>query len=109
MSRRPAYYRRKRIFTALTVVLVIVIALLAALLIFRGAARPAVINPDYPPQETEANAQRIPGEQDTEKLSAQKGGEAVSLQFSSKITLDLSDEEVLQRRNSLRWISAGTT
>ena len=46
--------------------------------------------PDYAPQETEQNARPIEGDDDT-KLDAPEGGGAISLEYDSQVTVDLSD------------------
>ena len=50
--------------------------------------------PDYAPQETEEHAEPIPDDSD-EKLEAPDGGGSVSLSYSNKVTIDLSDEAAL--------------
>ncbi len=52
-----------------------------------------VITPDYAPNEMEENAEKIEGD-DTTKLEAPDGGGAVEVQFTKKVTLDLSDKTV---------------
>ena len=47
--------------------------------------------PDYAPQETEQHAETIPDDSD-EKLDAPEGGSSVSLTYSNKVTIDLSDK-----------------
>ncbi|MCD7957007.1 MAG: hypothetical protein LUG93_14920 [Lachnospiraceae bacterium] len=47
--------------------------------------------PDYAPQETEEYAEVI-GDDDDEKLEASDGGGAVSLSYSTVVTIDLSEK-----------------
>lgn len=49
-----------------------------------------VLTPDYAPVETEPHAETIPGDTG-EKMESDKGGGSVSLSYSDKITIDLSD------------------
>ena len=47
--------------------------------------------PDYAPQQMEQNAETIPNDSG-EKMEKPEGGGAVSLTYSNKVTLDLSDK-----------------
>lgn len=49
------------------------------------------LTPDYAPQETEANAEPIEGDDNT-KLEQPEGGGAVSLTYSKDVTVSLSDK-----------------
>ena len=49
------------------------------------------LTPDYAPQETEQHAETIPGDSD-EKMEKPEGGGSVSLTYSNKVTVDLSDK-----------------
>lgn len=49
-----------------------------------------VLIPDYAPQQTEQNAQPIPGDDGT-KLDAPEGGGAISIEYENQVTIDLSD------------------
>lgn len=51
-----------------------------------------VLAPDYAPQQPEANAEPIAGDDDGEKLQQQQGGGAVSLTYSKDIKIDLSEK-----------------
>ena len=57
-------------------------------LFFRQSGEALV--PDYAPQETEQNARPIEGD-DGAKLDAPEGGCAISLEYDSHVTVDLSD------------------
>lgn len=52
---------------------------------------PDVLTPDYAPQETEPNGEDIIGDDD-DKMESPEGGGAVSLTYSTDVTIDLSDE-----------------
>lgn len=58
-------------------------------LFFRDTGGPT-LSPDYAPQETEQHAQTIPDDTG-EKLEKPEGGGSVSLTYSNKVTIDLSD------------------
>ncbi|MCI5721460.1 MAG: hypothetical protein MR328_03215 [Firmicutes bacterium] len=46
--------------------------------------------PDYAPRKTEQNAYPITGDDET-KLNAPEGGGAISIEYESRVTIDLSD------------------
>lgn len=50
-----------------------------------------VLAPDYAPQQMEQHAETIPNDSD-EKMEKPEGGGAVSLTYSNKVTIDLSDK-----------------
>ena len=53
-----------------------------------------ILTPDYAPQKNEINQKPI--EDDSgEKMEAEKGGGAVSLTYSTNVTIDLSDETAI--------------
>lgn len=52
-----------------------------------------VLTPDYAPKETEVN--QIPIGGDDDKMEAEDGGGAVSLTYSSYVTIDLSDKHAV--------------
>lgn len=49
-----------------------------------------ILAPDYAPQDTEEHAQKIPND-NSEKVESEEGGGSVSLTYSNKVTIDLSD------------------
>ena len=49
-----------------------------------------MLAPDYALQDTEENAQKIPND-NGEKVESETGGGSVSLTYSNKVTIDLSD------------------
>lgn len=49
-----------------------------------------VLIPDYAPQETEANAQPIEGDDET-KLDAPEGGGAISIEYENRVVIDISE------------------
>ena len=86
--------RKKRNRTNLLVLILLCITLIAVgvtiwALFFRDSG-PALA-PDYAPQEMEQNAESIPDDSD-EKMAKPEGGGSVSLTYSNKVTIDLSDK-----------------
>ena len=80
--------------TTLLILLLLLITLSAVCvtvwaLFFRDSG-PALA-PDYAPQEMEQNAESIPDDSD-EKMAKPEGGGSVSLTYSNKVTIDLSDK-----------------
>ena len=80
--------------TTLLILILLLITLIAVgitvwALFFRSSG--PELAPDYAPQEMEARAETIPDD-DGEKLDAPEGGGAVSLTYSNKVTIDLSDK-----------------
>ena len=84
--------KKKKMYRRITVILLIVIVILILLLLQRCSSDVPVLNPDFPPQETEQNAQPIPGGSD-EKLEHEEGGGSVRLTYSDKVTIDLTDKK----------------
>ena len=85
---------KKKDKTRLLILLLLLITLLAVCvtvwaLFFRDSG-PALA-PDYAPQEMEQHAETIPDDSD-EKLDKPEGGGSVSLTYSNKVTIDLSDK-----------------
>lgn len=62
-------------------------------LFFRKPETKVVLTPDYAPMETEANQIPIQGD-DNEKLTAEEGGGAVRLTYSTTVTVDLGEKKV---------------
>ncbi len=83
--------KRKR-HIVITIILLIIIIILLLLLLRQCSSKPPVLNPDYPPQDADENARPIPGDEDG-KLDHEEGGGAVILDFSNKMTIDLSDKQ----------------
>lgn len=78
----------------LLILLLLIITLLASCttiwaLFFRDSG--PTLAPDYAPQEMEQRAETIPDDSD-EKLEKPEGGSSVSLTYSNKVTIDLSDK-----------------
>ena len=76
----------------ITITLLIIIIILLLLLLKQCSAEVPVLNPDYPPQEIEENAQPIPGGSN-EKFEHSEGGGAVRLTYSDKVTINLTDKQ----------------
>ena len=86
--------KRQRKYILLLILLLLLITLLASCttiwaLFFRDDG--PVLAPDYAPPEKEQHAETIPGDSG-DKLDAPDGGGAVSLTYSNKVTIDLSDK-----------------
>ena len=60
-------------------------------LFFRDSGGQQVLAPDYAPQPQEQNAETIPDDSG-EKMEKPEGGGSVSLTYSNKVTIDLSDK-----------------
>lgn len=60
-------------------------------LFFRDSGGQQVLAPDYAPQQQEQNAETIPDDSG-EKMEKPEGGGSVSLTYSNKVTIDLSDK-----------------
>lgn len=60
-------------------------------LFFRDSGGQQVLAPDYAPQQQEQNAETIPDDSG-EKMEKPEGGGSVSLTYSTKVTIDLSDK-----------------
>ena len=80
--------------TTLLILLLLLITLSAVCvtvwaLFFRDSG--PTLAPDYAPQEMEQNAESIPDDSD-EKMAKPEGGGSVSLTYSNKVTIDLSDK-----------------
>ena len=60
-------------------------------LFFRDSGGQQVLAPDYAPQQQEQNAETIPDDSG-EKMEKPEGGGSVSLTYSNKVTIDISDK-----------------
>ena len=77
--------------TALCIVTSVAVCMTLWSLFFR---KPDIIlTPDYAPQKLEQNQEPINNDS-KEKMNVEKGGGAVSISFSDKVTVDLSDKLV---------------
>lgn len=85
--------RKKKWLLLLLLLLFITISCICVTLwtlFFRGP----VLTPDYAPRETEPNQTPIVGDDDS-KMKAEDGGGAVSLTYSSYVTIDQSDQHAV--------------
>ncbi|MCD8120588.1 MAG: hypothetical protein LUE29_14125 [Lachnospiraceae bacterium] len=83
---------RTKLLIILLLLLITVIAVCITIwALFFRETKTVTLSPDYAPQETEENAEAI-GDDDDEKLEASEGGGAVSLSYSTEVTIDLSEE-----------------
>ena len=85
---------KKKDKSKLLILLLLLISLLAlgvaAWALLKGDSGPT-LTPDYAPQETEQHAETIPDDSG-EKMEKPEGGGSVSLTYSNKVTVDLSDK-----------------
>ena len=86
--------KRQKKYLLLVLLLLLLITLLASCttiwaLFFRDSG--PTLAPDYAPQEMEQHAETIPDDSG-EKLEKPEGGGSVSLTYSNKVTIDLSDK-----------------
>ena len=51
-----------------------------------------ILSPDYAPQETEVNAEKVPND-GGDKMDTPEGGGAVSLTYSDQVSIDISQEK----------------
>ena len=80
---------KKILIPLLILITLIAVGVTIWALCFRNTS--PVLVPDYAPVEEESNAQPIDGD-DGEKMEAQAGGGAVSLTYSTQVTIDLSEQ-----------------
>lgn len=83
--------RKKWLIAALAVITAVAVGVSIWALFFRDTRPP--LAPDYAPQETEQNATPIEGDTSGEKLETPQGGGAVSLTYSKKVDIDISDQK----------------
>ena len=69
---------------------VAVIAMIVMILVL-ALHKDEVLTPDYAPEQLEQNAEKIEGESG-EKLDVAEGGGAVALNYTTDVTIDLSDK-----------------
>ncbi|MBQ7338960.1 MAG: hypothetical protein IJW40_10995 [Clostridia bacterium] len=103
---------QRKWYAIFATILIIIIIILLLLLLRQCSSDVPTLNPDYPPKEQDPNAEIIPGDDD-DKLAHEEGGGAVSLQYSDKLIIDLSDEQALLQfanpgrstRDMVLWIT----
>lgn len=81
---------RNIILVILAVITVAAIGITVWALFFRDAT--PVLAPDYAPQTTDSNAEKM-DDGDESKLDAAEGGGAVSLTYSKNVTISLADKK----------------
>ena len=79
------------IIVALSAILIISI-FITIWALFLKDSKPALA-PDYAPQQSETNAEKIVDEDNEEKLPQQQGGGAVSLTYSKEVEISLSENK----------------
>lgn len=88
-TQRKEEREKKQLFAAILLLVVGCICVAVWALLFQESE--SSLAPDRAPQETEANQSPIEGD-DGDKMEAEEGGGAVSMMYSSYVTIDLSDE-----------------
>lgn len=86
--------RKKEITIILLLLLITTIAVCVSVWALFFYEPKVALAPDYALQETEPNQQPIKNEND-KKMETTAGGGAVSLRYSDKVTMDLSDKKVI--------------
>ncbi len=81
---------KKILLIILILITVIAVGITVWAVWFRKPA--TVLTPDYAPQETEQNVEKIEGDE-SEKLEAPEGGGAVSLIYTKEVSIDLSEKQ----------------
>lgn len=84
--------KKRKWYIRIAIILLIIMIILLLLLLRQCSSGTPTLNPDYPPQVDDPNANPIPDDGD-DKLENEDGGGAVNLQFKDKLTIDLSDKE----------------
>ena len=81
--------KTKLIITVLAIVTLLAVGITVWALFFRDTG--PTLAPDYAPQEMEQHAESIPNDEGG-KMDTPEGGGSVSLTYSNKVTIDLSDK-----------------
>ena len=82
----------KNLIILIVLLLIALISLSVTIaMILIGGKKTSILPPDYAPVETEKNMETIGGE-GTDKLPQPDGGGAVSITYSNKVTIDLSEK-----------------
>jgi len=91
--------KKEKIFLAIiALITVVAIGVTVWALFFRKPKTDAPssgLTPDYAPQETEENAESIPGDDTSDKLDSPDGGGAVSMSYTKNVTIDISEEKAV--------------
>jgi flagellar basal body-associated protein FliL len=80
------------------IILIIILALITiacvttVIVVLMDRNQPTILSPDYAPQDEDPNAEKIPGD-NGDKLDQPEGGGAVSLIYTTDVTVDLSDQK----------------
>lgn len=82
--------KRKWLIIILSIGILICMSVTVWALFFRGPD--IVLTPDYAPQESESNAEPIPGDEG-EKLDTEEGGGAISVQYNDQVSVSLSEKK----------------
>ena len=81
------------LMAVLSVITVACVATMIVVLVGQDNDPPAVLAPDYAPQEEEPNAEPIPDDDSNETLPQSIDGGAVSLFYTTDVTVDRSDRK----------------
>ena len=80
------------LIAVLAVITLACVTTVIVVLVGQNNEPPTVLAPDYAPQEEDPNAEKIPDDTG-DKLDAPDGGGAVSLIYTTNVTIDLSDKK----------------
>lgn len=80
------------IIIALLALITVACATVAVVVLLDKDEPPTVLAPDYAPQDEDPNAEKIPDD-NGDKLDQPEGGGAVSLIYTTDVTVDLSDKK----------------
>lgn len=75
--------RKRRILEIILIIIIIIILLL------RRCSRWERVTPDYPPQGTEAQQEKIDGD-DSDKMDSEEGGGAINVTYSTDVVVDMT-------------------
>lgn len=81
---------KQKWFVIGSIVAAVIIMLLLLILLQQCYSEPNVLNPDYPPEADDPNAETMAPSND-EKLEHEEGGGAVSIMLYDDVTIDISD------------------
>lgn len=84
--------KRRNLIIILLLALITVGAVTTTVVVLLNRDTAPVLAPEYAPQDTDSNAQKIENDDNT-KLEAAEGGGAVSLTYSKEVTITLSDKK----------------
>lgn len=92
MENKETKSKKLMILLIALLALIAVVSATVAVVVLLDRNEPTVLAPDYAPQEEDPNAEKIPDDTG-DKLDAPDGGGAVSLIYTTNVTIDLSDKK----------------